>query len=454
MKRVLIANRGEIALRAVRACRKLGLETVAVYSTADDGAAHTWAADHAVRIGPPPPRDSYLKAETLVEVAKRTGCDALYPGYGFLSEKPQMPALCAGNGLTFVGPSSEIIALMGDKVAARQAALRHGIPVVPGSELGGTDAAAAEALAAGIGYPLLLKAAAGGGGRGMRVVDEPSQFRDRFRQAAAEAESAFGRGDLYIERFFRRVRHIEVQVFGDGHGGAIHLWERDCSVQRRHQKLVEEAPSPVLDPTTRKRIAEAALTLVRGIGYVNAGTIEFIYDLDHKGGADGGFYFIEMNTRIQVEHPVTEALFGVDLVAEQFRVAAGERLSIAQPAMPTAGAALEFRINAEDPERDFAPCPGRITAWRPPVGPGIRFDSHAHRGFEVSPFYDSMIGKLIVSGRDRAEAVERARLALSGFRVEGIATTIPFMRGLLDEPDFLNGTLHTRWIDDRARART
>ncbi|WP_343055398.1 biotin carboxylase N-terminal domain-containing protein, partial [Azospirillum oleiclasticum] len=222
MKRVLIANRGEIALRAVRACRKLGLETVAVYSTADDGAAHTWAADHAVRIGPPPPRDSYLKAETLVEVAKRTGCDALYPGYGFLSEKPQMPALCAGNGLTFVGPSSEIIALMGDKVAARQAALRHGIPVVPGSELGGTDAAAAEALAAGIGYPLLLKAAAGGGGRGMRVVDEPSQFRDRFRQAAAEAESAFGRGDLYIERFFRRVRHIEVQVFGDGHGGAIH----------------------------------------------------------------------------------------------------------------------------------------------------------------------------------------------------------------------------------------
>ncbi len=443
VKRVLIANRGEIALRAVRACRRLGLETLGVHSTADQASPHCWAADRSVCIGPAAPNDSYLKAEALIEVARRTGCDAVYPGYGFLSEKEHFAALCTQEGLTFVGPPAEVIALMGDKVAARQVAQDNGVPVVPGSDTAMADADDACLQAEAMGFPLLLKAAAGGGGRGMRVVDGAAELRPKFEQAAAEAKAAFGNGAIYLERFFPRVRHIEIQVFGDAHGKAIHLWERDCSVQRRHQKLVEEAPSPVLNARTRRDMADAAMALVRATGYVNAGTVEFIYDV-----GSGQFYFIEMNTRIQVEHPVTEVLLGVDLVVEQLRIAAGERLSIRQPEAPE-GSAIEFRINAEDPEHDFAPRPGVISTWRPPAGSGIRLDSHVYPGFAVSPFYDSLLGKLIISGQNREVAMLRARSALSRFRVDGVKTTIPFHRALLDEPDFLDASLHTRWIEQR-----
>ena len=446
MKRVFVANRGEIALRAVRACRRLGLETVAAYSTADANSPHVWAADRAICVGPPPPRESYLNIPGLVEAARASGCDAVYPGYGFLAEKSEFAAACAKEGLVFVGPRPETIALMGDKVAARRTAIQHGIPVVPGSEQGFTDAMAAARAATAIGYPLLLKAAGGGGGRGMRIVEAPDEFTARFEQASAEAGAAFNNPEIYLERFFRRVRHVEIQVIGDRHGNAIHLWERDCSVQRRHQKLVEEAPSPVLSAAMRRAMAEAALALVRAITYENAGTIEFIVDLDA-----GGFYFIEMNTRIQVEHPVTEALTGTDLVAEQLRIAAGEVLSIAPPAEPC-GCAIEFRINAEDASRDFFPSPGTIRHWAPPTGPGIRLDSHVYAGYAVSPFYDSLLGKLIITGPDRASALERARRALAIFGVAGVATTIPFHRRLIEEADFLSGALHTRWIEQEFRA--
>jgi acetyl-CoA carboxylase biotin carboxylase subunit len=442
LRRVLIANRGEIALRAARTCRTLGLETVAAHSEADRNSPHLWAADRAVCIGPAAPTASYLNIAGLVAAALGTGCDAVYPGYGFLAEKPEFAAGCREAGLVFVGPSPEAIALMGDKVAARAAAARLGIPVVPGSAEGYLDAAAAEAAAAGIGFPLLLKASAGGGGRGMRIVDAPEAFAAAFAQARAEAEAAFGRGEIYLERFFRRVRHIEIQVFGDRHGNLAQLWERDCSIQRRHQKLVEEAPSPVLDAAARREIAQAAEALVRGIGYENAGTVEFVYDME-----SGRFFFIEMNTRIQVEHPVTEALTGIDLVAEQFRVAAGERLSFAAPPPPDGRSAIEFRINAEDPARGFAPSPGRVEKWLPPGGAGVRLDSHVYPGYAVPPFYDSLLGKLIVMGDRREAAVAAARGALARFAVAGVATTIPFHRRLLDAPAFLDGTAHTRWVE-------
>ena len=362
LRRVLIANRGEIALRAVRTCRRLGLESVAVYSAADGNSPHRWAADHAIRIGPPPPKLSYLNSAALIEVASALKCDAVYPGYGFLAEDSIFAERCAQAGLTFIGPSPEVIARMGDKVAARQAVASLGIPVVPGSKQGFTSAVEAKACADDIGFPLLLKASAGGGGRGMRVVADPARFAELFGQATAEAEAAFGRPDVYLERFFPKVRHIEIQVFGDRHGNYAQLGERDCSVQRRHQKLVEEAPSPVLDKKTRRAMADAALALVRAINYVNAGTVEFIYDV-----ASGRFFFIEMNTRIQVEHPVTEMVTGNDLVAEQFRVAAGEQLSLNRAA-DYAPAAIEFRINAEDAAHDFRPSPGILKRWRPPSG--------------------------------------------------------------------------------------
>ncbi|MBZ0262505.1 MAG: acetyl-CoA carboxylase biotin carboxylase subunit [Hyphomicrobiales bacterium] len=443
MRRILIANRGEIALRAIRACRKLGLECVAVHSAADKGSPHAWAADRSVCIGPAAPSDSYLRAEALIEVALRTGCDAIYPGYGFLSEKESFAALCKREDLIFVGPSAEVIALMGDKAAARRAAESAGVPVVPGTGTTTVDPDESVRHAEAIGFPLLAKAAAGGGGRGMRIVDTAEEFRHQFGQASAEAKAAFGSGEMYLERFFRRVRHIEIQVFADHHGNAIHLWDRDCSVQRRHQKLIEEAPSPVLGTDEREAIAEAAIALVRFSKYANAGTVEFIFDLETRR-----FFFIEMNTRIQVEHPVTEALFGVDLVAEQFRVARGDRLSLKQPQHP-AGCAIEFRINAEDPDKRFSPQPGQISDWRPPSGCGIRFDSHVYPGFAVSPFYDSLLGKLIVSGTSREEMIARARAALDAFRIGGIATTLPFHRRMLDEPEFLSGGIHTRWIEDR-----
>lgn len=444
MKRVLIANRGEIALRAARACRGLGLETVAVYSSADANSPHLWAADRPVCIGPPPPKASYLKGDALIEVAQGLRCDAIYPGYGFLSEKSDFAAACENAGLTFVGPSAETIALMGDKVAARRTAASLGVPVVPGSEGGFVIAAEAEGAAREIGFPLLLKASGGGGGRGMRIASGPEDFISRFEQATAEAEAAFGHPEIYLERFFTEVRHIEIQVFGDRYGQCVQLWERDCSVQRRHQKLIEEAPSPVLKPQVRRDMADAALTLVRALRYQNAGTIEFIYDV-----ASERFFFIEMNTRIQVEHPVTEMLTGTDLVREQFRVAAGERLSFSTPPPPDGRSAIEFRINAEDARQGFRPAPGTLTAWRPASGPGLRLDSHVYEGYRISPFYDSMLGKLIVTARSRSEAIDAARSALHRFEVAGVPTTIPFHRDLVSRPEFRRGEVHTRWVENQ-----
>ena len=445
MRRVLIANRGEIALRAIRTCRKLGLESVAVYSTADGNCSHRWAADHAVCIGPPPPKLSYLNVAALIEVASALKCDGVYPGYGFLAEDSAFANRCAEAGLTFIGPTPDVIARMGDKVAARQTAALLGIPVVPGSKAGFASTAEAKAHADEIGFPLLLKASAGGGGRGMRVVADAPSFAELFGQATAEAEAAFGRPDIYLERFFPQVRHIEIQVFGDKHGNHMQLGERDCSVQRRHQKLVEEAPSPVLTRTTRQAMADAALTLVRAINYVNAGTVEFIYDV-----ASGRFFFIEMNTRIQVEHPVTEMVTGNDLVAEQFRVAAGERLSLKQAA-DNAPTAIEFRINAEDAAHDFRPSPGVLKRWRPPNGKDIRLDSHVYENYAVPPFYDSLLGKLIVAGYDRAAAIETARVALESFDVAGIATTIDFYAELVRQPEFIRAEIHTRWVEEQMR---
>ena len=443
VKRVLIANRGEIALRVIRASRRAGLETVAVHSEADANSPHLWAADQAVCIGPAPALQSYLDGNTILHVAKATGCDAIHPGYGFLAENADFALGCEANDISFVGPAAESIEIMGDKVEARRAATRLGVPVVPGSEDSFTDATDAADAAQAVGFPVLLKARSGGGGRGMRVVEDPATFEGMFQQATAEAAAAFGDGGVYLERYFSRVRHIEVQVLGDGCGDAVHLWERDCSIQRRHQKLVEEALSPILDDAIREAICGSAVKLTKGINYRGAGTVEFLYD-----PADKGFYFIEMNTRIQVEHPVTEMLTGVDLVGEQFRIADGQGLAFQAPPAPS-GHAIEFRINAEDPARGFQPSPGRVANWRPPTGVDIRLDSHVYRGYEVPSFYDSLLGKLIVRGDDRTDALVKSRLALSRFQVDGVATTIPFHIALLDDTDFQEGDIHTSWVEAR-----
>ncbi len=447
MRRVLVANRGEIALRAIRASRQLGLQSVAVYSTADANSAHRWAADEAICIGPPPPKASYLNAGALIEVARSRGCDAIYPGYGFLSENSSFASQCVEAGLTFVGPHAEAIARMGDKATARQTAASLGIPVVPGSKDAFTAAAEADNIAKEIGFPLLLKASGGGGGRGMRVVANAEEFAAKFDQAAAEAQAAFGNPAIYLERFFSEVRHVEIQVFGDSHGNYVHLGERDCSVQRRHQKLIEEAPSPVIDQTTRREMAEAATALVRALEYVNAGTVEFIYD-----AASGKFFFIEMNTRIQVEHPVTELVTGTDLVQEQFRVAAGEPLSFGST-FADGRAAIEFRVNAEDAAQDFRPSPGTLKRWSPPNGRNIRVDSHAYENYAVPPYYNSLLAKLIVVGADRKAAIETAKSALARFQVAGITTTIPFHAYLLQQAEFTRAEIHTRWIEDNFRNR-
>jgi acetyl-CoA carboxylase biotin carboxylase subunit len=438
----LIANRGEIALRIIRACRKLQLETVAVYSQADDNCAHIWAADRAVRIGAAPAGKSYLDQQAILQAALSTECDAVHPGYGFLSERAEFAAKCEAEKITFIGPSAEAIAMMGDKAEARRTAKRFGVPLVPGSEGAFTDVKEATKAAESIGYPILLKALAGGGGRGMRVALDAASFAGLFQQASSEALAAFGDGSIYLERFVAKVRHIEVQVFGDKHGRAVHLWERDCSVQRRHQKLIEEGPSPVLDASTRRAICNAAVELTAGIGYVGAGTVEFIYDAGTKQ-----FFFIEMNTRIQVEHPVTEMLTGVDLVVEQLRVAAGERLSFPKGGVKSEGHAIELRINAEDPSRGFAPAPGTLAKWEPPRMRDVRFDSHVYRGYSVPSYYDSLLGKLITYGKDRKEAIARSILALDSFRAEGIATTLSFHRQVLTHPDFLDASVHTRWVE-------
>ncbi len=448
MQHVLIANRGEIALRAARVCRTLGIESTAVYSRADGNSPHGWAADNAVCIGPPPSTQSYLNVPALLHVAESKNCDAIYPGYGFLAENAEFAAKCEAEGLTFIGPRPQSIQQMGDKARARETAMELGVPVVPGSDAAFDDAAKAEESAAEIGFPLLLKARSGGGGRGMRVANDIGSFPALFRQAFGEAEAAFGDGAVYLERFFPQVRHIEVQIFGDSHGDVMHFGERDCTVQRRHQKLVEESPSPALDAETRAKLHETAVALAKGIDYQGAGTVEFIYVPEERQ-----FHFIEMNTRIQVEHPVSEEICGLDLIALQMRIARGEKLTEIELPEAPGGHAVEFRINAEDWRRDFAPGPGRLERWRPPVRGGVRVDSHAYEGYAVPPFYDSMIGKLIVHGSDRAEALSRAEAAIRDFECAGIATTLDFHDTLLKDEDFRSNDVHTRWVENAFLAR-
>ena len=446
IRKVLVANRGEIALRVTRACRELDLATVAVYSTADETAGHVRAADESVCIGPPRARDSYLNAGALIQAAKQTGADAVHPGYGFLAENAAFARQCAEEDIVFVGPSADAIDRMGDKAVARKLAGESGVPTVPGTE--GT-ASTEEALetAEELGYPVMVKAAAGGGGRGIRVATGPDELAALVTEATREAEAAFGDPSLYVEKLLVDARHVEVQVLADAHGNTIHLYERECSLQRRRQKLVEESPSPALSPETRDAMCEAAVTLTRAVGYTNAGTIEFLLD------AGGGFYFIEMNTRIQVEHPVTEMITGVDLVKEQLRVAAGEPLSVAQADVHQLGAAIEFRVNAEDADDNFMPSPGTIATLDLPGGPGVRVDTAMYAGYTIPPFYDSLVAKLIVSGRDRDEALARGRRALGEFRVEGVTTTIPFHLALLDDPAVRSGDYHVDYLERKlARA--
>ncbi|OLB99155.1 MAG: acetyl-CoA carboxylase biotin carboxylase subunit [Candidatus Rokubacteria bacterium 13_1_40CM_68_15] len=447
MKRVLVANRGEIAVRVIRACRQLGLETVAVCSTADREAVHTRLADRAVCIGPPAASASYLNIPALLTTARGTGCDAVHPGYGFLAENATFAETCQEHGLCFVGPPPSVIQKMGDKVRARELAAKIGVPVVPGSDRPVATVDEVAVVARPIGYPLLLKAAAGGGGRGMRVVRAPSELPDAFIGAQAEARAAFGDATLYVERFLERVRHVEIQVMADAEGASVHFGERDCSLQRRHQKLLEEAPSTAVMPALRAAMGEAALGLVRHIGYRNAGTVEFVLE-----PASGRFYFIEMNTRIQVEHPVTEMLTGVDLVTTQLRVAAGEPLGLSQADIRMRGHAIECRVNAEDPALDFRPGPGVVTQWRPPVGDGVRVDTHVAPGAAVPPFYDSLLAKVIVAAADRPAAIDRMKRALADFDVEGVPTTLSFHRRVLEHPDFLSGRVHTRWVEEELLA--
>ena len=450
-KRVLIANRGEIAVRVIRACRALGVETVLAASAADVSTLPEYPfqhgkADRVLCIGPAPSSASYLSVATMVEAALGSGCDAIHPGYGFLSEQPELAQACLDNGLVFIGPNPEHIRAMGDKLAARQAVAELGIPVVPGSELI-DEFSDAEAVADEVGYPVLLKAAAGGGGKGMKAVHRPDDLADVYREAAAEAQAAFGDGRLYLESYIANARHIEVQILADRYGSCLHLFERDCSVQRRYQKLIEESPAPGIKDGLRKQLCEAALRIAEAIGYENAGTVEFILDQPTPSNPDGSFYFLEMNTRIQVEHPVTEMTTDLDLVQEQIRVAQGERLGFSQSQVVPAGHAIECRINAERPEDDFRPSPGRITRWEPPEGPGIRVDSHCYEGYVVPPYYDSLLAKLIVRGDTRLEAIARLQRALSGFRVEGVDTTIPFQAALVERAEFIAGRINTGWLE-------
>jgi acetyl-CoA carboxylase biotin carboxylase subunit len=431
-QKILIANRGEIALRILRTCMELGIRTVVAHSKADADSLPVRLADESICIGPDDARSSYLNIPSIIAAAEITDSEAIHPGYGFLSENSAFAEICRACGIVFIGPASEAIRLMGDKAQAREIARQAGAPVIPGSE--GSLKREEEALevADAVGYPVMLKAAAGGGGRGMRIVREPETLAHAFAMCQAEALAAFGSSELYLEKFLEEVRHVEVQLLGDRSGTRIHLGERDCSVQRRHQKLLEEAPAPALAPATRAGLARAALAVAQAVNYVSAGTVEFLVD------RKGQFYFIEMNTRIQVEHPVTEMLTGIDLVREQIRIAAGEQLGLLQEAVQLRGHAIECRINAEDPET-FTPNPGRVTAWVPPGGMGVRVDSHMVAPCTIPPFYDSLIAKIIAHGRDRDEAIERMRRALSECRVEGVKTTIPFHLRLLRDPAFLAG---------------
>jgi acetyl-CoA carboxylase biotin carboxylase subunit len=443
LKRLLVANRGEIAVRVIRAARDLGIETVAVHSAADRDGRHVALADRSVLIGPPPATASYLRREALVHVAKATGCDSVHPGYGFLSEDAEFARTVGSAGLTWVGPDPETIAQMGDKARARTLAADAGVPIVPGSDGILRDDEQALRFGRDHGYPLLLKASAGGGGKGMRVVDCEDELMPALALARQEASGSFGDDRMYVERYLPAVRHVEVQVLGDHHGGLVSLGERDCSLQRRHQKLVEEAPAPSLPDSVRAELSDTAVRLAAAADYRGAGTVEFLLDV-----TTGDFAFIEMNTRIQVEHPVTEEITGIDLVAWQLRIAGGEPLEgLDSPALY--GHAMEFRITAEDPTADFRPGPGRIAVFEPPAGPGIRCDTHCYSGWEVSPYYDSLLAKLIVHGVDREQVIRRARRALREFRVDGVVTTLPFHRWLLDQPEFVDGTHTTSYLADR-----
>jgi acetyl-CoA carboxylase biotin carboxylase subunit len=441
--RLLVANRGEIAVRVIRAARDLGIETVAVHSDADRNARHVTMADRSVLIGPPAATASYLRREALVHVAEATGCDSVHPGYGFLSEDAEFARMVKSAGLTWVGPDPETIEAMGDKARARTLAADAGVPIVPGSDGLLRDGEQALRFGRDHGYPLLLKASAGGGGKGMRVVDREDNLLPTLALARQEASGAFGDDAMYVERYLPAVRHVEVQVLGDNHGGLVSLGERDCSLQRRHQKLVEEAPAPSLPDSVRIALSDTAMRLAAAADYRSAGTVEFLFDV-----TTGDFAFIEMNTRIQVEHPVTEEITGVDLVGWQLMIAGGESLDALGSPIPH-GHAMEFRITAEDPAADFRPSPGRISVFEPPAGPGIRCDTHCYSGWEVSPYYDSLLAKLIVHGTDREQVIRRARRSLREFRVDGIATTIPFHRWLLDQPEFIDGRHTTSYLVDQ-----
>jgi acetyl-CoA carboxylase, biotin carboxylase subunit len=439
-KKILIANRGEIALRVIHACRELGIKTVAVYSEADENSLHVHFADDAVCIGPPRSVDSYLNVPAIIAAAEITGADAIHPGYGFLSESAYLAEVCEACHIRFIGPDPAVIKLLGDKARARRAMKKAGLPMLPGSEGPIDSEERALKVAKDIGYPVIIKAVAGGGGRGMRIVRAADELASNLRTAQREAEAAFGNGQVYIEKYLENPRHIEIQIIGDHHGNVVHLGERECSIQRRHQKLLEESPSPVLTEKARKKLGSLVVDAAKAVQYTNAGTFEFL--MDH----DGKFYYMETNTRLQVEHPVTEMVTGVDIVKEQIRIAAGERLSFKQSEVTFTGHSIECRVNAEDPET-FAPSPGLIHTWSVPGGPGVRIDTFAHAECTVSPYYDSMIAKIIVHGRDRQEAIARMRRVLEMTVIEGIKTSVPLHLKILNEPDFQAGRLGTAFMD-------
>lgn len=444
-KKVLIANRGEIALRIIRACREMGIQTVVVHSTADANAMAVRLADESVCIGPPASKDSYLNIPQILSAAAVTGAEAIHPGYGFLSENEQFARMVEEHGFVFIGPKPEHIEMMGDKVMAKKTAKELGLPVIPGSDGAIASAEEGRAFADKAGYPVLIKAASGGGGKGMKVVRKAEEFAEAFSTARAEAKANFGDDRVYLEKYLEKPRHIEIQIFGDTHGNAIHLGERDCSLQRRHQKVLEESPSPALTDDERSKIGTLAADMVRNMGYRGAGTIEFLYE-------NGQFFFMEMNTRIQVEHPVTEMLTGIDLIAEQIRVAAGKELSVKKDLIKFRGHAIEVRINAEDPDT-FIPCPGTIKQFHAPGGLGVRFDSAIYGGYSIPPYYDSMIGKLIVHGRNREECIRRLRRAIVETVVEGVKTTLPLHLWILDQPDFQSGDYTIHWLEKKLAER-
>ena len=438
-KKILIANRGEIALRVIRTCKEMGIKTVAVYSTADKDSLHVTFADEAVCIGPPNSKESYLKIPAIISAAQVTGADAIHPGYGFLSENAEFSEICTESGIKFIGPTPEQINLMGDKATAKKTVKSYGVPVIPGSNGVVETIEEAKSIIGEIGFPMIIKASAGGGGKGMRVVREESEFENAFMMATNEAVASFGNGAVYIERYVENPRHVEIQILGDQFGNIYHYGERDCSIQRRHQKLIEESPSPIMDEGLRAKMGEAAILAAKSIKYEGAGTIEFLVDKNKN------FYFMEMNTRIQVEHPVTEMVYRVDLIRQQIMVAAGEKPD-RLPSVPK-GHCIEFRINAEDPEHNFRPSPGKINTLHFPGGFGVRIESHTYQSYVIPPYYDSMIAKLVIWGTDRAHAIARARRALEEFHIEGVKTTIPFHLQVLEDERFLSGVFDTSFLD-------